>query len=293
MGQLVLKGCGTALVTPFDKDGNVDYAAYAAMVKRQVEAGVDFLVPLGTTAETPCLEDEEKMELFRITKKFANGIPLIVGVGTNSLTKTIKNIKMMEPLGPDGYLVVVPFYNKPVQEGMYQYFKAVAGSTEKAIVLYNVPGRTGANMLARTTLRLAEIPNIVAIKEASGKVDQIFDIVRNAPEGFTVLSGNDDQTYELMRDGVAGLISVASNIAPAKVAQLVHTMQAGDFESGTKQSMALMPLFKNCFVESNPIPVKGGLSLMGLCRNDCRLPLTPATKETLDILEQTIRDLKI
>ncbi len=291
MKTMTLKGCGTALVTPFTESGEVDYLAYAEMVKRQVKGGVDFLVPLGTTAETPCLEDEEKIELLKITKQYAQGKPIIVGAGSNSLRHTIKNIQLLEPYGPDGYLVVVPYYNKPVQEGMYQYFKAVAESTEKSIVLYNVPGRTGSNMLPRTTLRLAEIPNIVAIKEASGKTDQIFDIVKHAPEGFTVLSGNDDQTFELMRDGVAGLISVASNIDPEKVSELVHTMAAGDYEMGAKQSAFLMPLFKNCFVESNPIPVKGGLSLMGLCRNDCRLPLTPATKETLQIMDKTIRDL--
>lgn len=288
---MTLKGCGTALVTPFTESGEVDYVAYAEMVRRQVKGGVDFLVPLGTTAETPCLEDEEKIELLKITKELAGGLPIIVGAGTNSLRHTIQNIKLLEPYGPDGYLVVVPYYNKPVQEGMYQYFKAVAESTEKSIVLYNVPGRTGANMLPRTVLRLAEIPNVVAVKEASGKTDQIFDIVKHAPEGFTVLSGNDDQTFELMKDGVAGLISVASNIAPEKVSGLVHTLQAGDIELAAKQSAALMPLFKNCFVESNPIPVKGGLSLMGLCRNDCRLPLTPATKETMEIMGKTIRDL--
>lgn len=291
MKTMTLKGCGTALVTPFTQNGEVDYVAYAEMVKRQVREGVDFLVPLGTTAETPCLEDEEKIELLKITKQYSAGLPIIVGAGTNSLRHTIQNIKLLEPYGPDGFLVVVPYYNKPVQDGMYQYFKAVAESTDKAIVLYNVPGRTGSNMLPRTTLRLAEIPNIVAIKEASGKTDQIFDIVKHAPEGFTVLSGNDDQTFELMRDGVAGLISVASNIAPKKVSDLVHTMQSGDYAMGAKQSADLMPLFKNCFVESNPIPVKGGLSLMGLCRNVLRLPLTPATRETLEIMDKTIKNL--
>ncbi len=186
-----LSGCGTALVTPFHQDGEVDYPSYAELVKRQVKAGVDFLVPLGTTAETPCLEDWEKTEILSITKKYAGTLPVVVGCGTNSLAGTIKNIRILEPYGPDAFLVVVPYYNKPTQEGMYQYFKAVAESTGKAIVLYNVPGRTGANMLARTTLRLAEIPNIVAVKEASGKTDQIFDIVKHAPEGFAVISGND------------------------------------------------------------------------------------------------------
>jgi len=221
----------------------------------------------------------------------AGGRPVVVGVGTNSLAKTIRNIKMLEPYGPDAYLVVVPYYNKPTQEGMYQYFKAVAESTDKGIVLYNVPGRTGSNMKAETTLRLAEIPNIIAVKEASGDAKQILDIVNHAPEGFTILSGNDDQTYELMEGGAHGLISVASNIAPAQVKSLVHALLDKDLDTAKDLDKHLQPLFHDCFVESNPIPVKGGLSLMGLCRNEFRLPLTPATPATLEIMKRTISNL--
>lgn len=291
MKTLNLKGCATALVTPF-KDGLVDYDAYTQMVRRQVDAGVDFLVPLGTSAETPCLEDDEKIELLKITRKLAPSIPVVAGCGTNSLTKTISNIRLLEPYGADAYLIVVPYYNKPVQEGMYQYFKAVAESTDKSIVLYNVPGRTSANMTAETCLRLAQIPNIVAVKEASGNVSQICEIASNAPEGFSVLSGNDDQTFDLMSNGVKGLISVASNIAPQKVVNLVHTLLKKDFYTAKKLSEELMPLFKACFVESNPIAVKGGLSVLGLCENELRLPLTPATTQTVELLGQVISELK-
>lgn len=291
MRKKIFRGCGTALATPFGKDGKVDYEAYGRMVQRQIEGGVDFLVPLGTTAETPCLEDDEKIELLKITRSKAGKMPVLVGCGTNSLTKTVANIKMLEPYGPDAFLVVVPFYNKPVQEGMYEYFKAVAESTDKPIVLYNVPGRTGANMLAETTLRLAEIPNIVAVKEASGKLDQIKEIIDNAPEGFSVLSGNDDQAYDIIKAGGDGLISVAVNIAPAQVSEFVHVSLSGKLEEGKSLADKLEPLFTGCFVESNPIPVKGGLSLLGLCENILRLPLTPATDKTLEVMRAVIKDL--
>lgn len=290
MKQLRLRGAATALVTPFS-DGAVDYQAYEALVKMQLSAGMDFIVPLGTTAETPCLEDAEKLRLLEITRELAADIPVVAGCGTNSLTKTVANIRAMEPYSPDAFLVVVPYYNKPVQEGLYQYFKAVAEATDKAIVLYNVPGRTGQNMTAETTLRLAEIPNIVAVKEASGKVDQISEIIRNAPEGFSVLSGNDDQTAELIRLGADGLISVVSNMFPEKIVALVHALLEGNEELAGRLDTLLRPLFHACFVESNPIAVKGGMSLMGLCRNELRLPLTPAAPSTLELMREVIATL--
>ena len=214
-----LTGCGTALITPFI-DGSVDYEAFAALVDRQVEAGIDFLVPLGTTGETPCLEDDERIRVLETAKEHGKGLPILVGGGTNSFQHTLRSMQMLDPHGVDAFLIVVPYYNKPTQEGQYQYFKAVAESTDKPIVLYNVPGRTGANMTADTALRLAEIGNIVAIKEASGNRPQIEEILRNAPEGFAVLSGNDDDTIWMMEQGGAGIISVASNVAPALMADL-------------------------------------------------------------------------
>ena len=207
-----LKGCGTALATPF-KNGKVDYEAYRTLVKRQVEAGIHFLVPLGSTAETPCLEDDEKCELLRITRELCPDRPVVVGVGTNSPVATIRNIRMLEPYGPDAYLVVVPYYNKPTQQGIYEYFSAIAASTAKGIVVYNVPGRTGTNMKAETTLKVAGIPGVIAVKEASGNLDQIREVVNGRPEGFKVFSGNDDQTFPIMEYGGDGVISVASNLA--------------------------------------------------------------------------------
>ena len=290
MNDTRFRGCGTALITPF-KDGAVDYDAFAALVDRQVAAGIDFLVPLGTTGETPCLSDEEKIKVLQVTNEHAGGLPVMAGVGTNSLEHTIENIKLLEPHGVDAFLVVVPYYNKPPQEGMYQYFKAVAASTTKPIVLYNVPGRTGSNMTAETTLRLAQIDNVIAIKEASSNRGQILEIIQGRPEGFRVLSGNDDETYPLMKEGADGIISVASNIAPEPCVRLVHAMMDGKVEKAAMYHEKLMPLFRNCFVESNPIPAKAALAAMGLIANECRLPLVPAQQKTYDLMVETVKQL--
>lgn len=285
-----LKGCGTALITPFS-DGEVDYEAFAALVDRQVEAGIDFLVPLGTTGETPCLEDDERIRVLHIAKEHSGGLPILVGGGTNSLKHTVRSMQMLDPHGVDAFLIVVPYYNKPTQEGQYQYFKAVAESTDKPIVLYNVPGRTGANMSAETTLRLAEIDNIVAVKEASGNRAQIEEILRNAPKDFAVLSGNDDDTIWMMEQGGAGIISVASNVAPALMAEFVGAMKSCRWEKARELNQRLTPLFSNCFVESNPIPAKAALAAMGLIKNELRLPLVPSQQATYDLMVKTVKDL--
>ena len=290
MYNIDLTGCGTALITPF-KNGEVDFDAFAALVDRQVEAGIDFLVPLGTTGETPCLEDEERIRILQIAKEHSKGVPVVVGGGTNSLQHTIRSMKMLEPYGVDAFLIVVPYYNKPTQEGQYQYFKAVAESTDKPIVLYNVPGRTGANMTAETALRLAEIPNIVAIKEASGNREQIEQILAGAPEGFAVLSGNDDDTLWMMQQGGAGIISVASNVAPAHMAEFVGAVRNGEMEKAEQMNAKLTPLFTNCFVESNPIPAKAAMAAMGLIENELRLPLVPSQQSTYDLMVETVKDL--
>ncbi len=258
------RGLGTALVTPF-RDGKVDYDAFRALVRRQVEAGVDFLVPLGSTAETPCLEDEEKVNILKITKEESNGLPIVAGVGSNSPAATIRNMRLLDPFGADAYLVVVPFYNKPEQEGIYQYFKTIAEATDRDVIL-------------------AQIPNVRAVKEASGNVTQIIDIRRQAPEGFTVLSGNDDQTLPLMASGCDGVISVASNVAPSQMKALADAAAAGDMEKAVALNNELMPLYHACFVESNPIPVKAALSIMGFCTPEMRLPLTEAVQSTRDLL---------
>ena len=288
--DLNLTGCGTALITPF-RNGEVDYDAFAALVDRQVGAGIDFLVPLGTTGETPCLDDEERIKVLQIAKEHSAGLPIVAGGGTNSLRHTIRSMEMLQPHGVDAFLIVVPYYNKPTQEGQYQYFKAVAESTDKPIVLYNVPGRTGANMSAETTLRLAELDNIIAIKEASGNRGQVEEILRNAPEGFKVFSGNDDETLWMMENGGAGVISVASNVDPVMMAKLIKAIRGGYREQAHALNEKLTPLFTNCFVESNPIPAKAALSAMGLIQNELRLPLVPAQEETYDLMVDTLVDL--
>lgn len=286
------KGLATALVTPF-VDGEVDWKAFRNLVRRQVEAGVDFLVPLGSTAETPCLTDAEKVKILEIAREESNGLPIVAGAGSNSLTATVQNMRLLDGHGADAYLIVVPFYNKPTQEGLYQYFKAVAEETDRQVILYNVPGRTGTNMKTETTLRLAEIPNITAVKEASGDIAQIIDIKRQAPEGFTVLSGNDDQTLPLMACGADGVISVASNVAPKQMKALTRAVAASDLKEAIRLNNSLMPLYHACFVESNPIPAKAALSLMGLCSDEMRLPLLPATGGTLTLLADVLRKLEL
>lgn len=288
----MLKGCGTALVTPFFADGSVDYEGYAAMVDRQVAAGVDFLVPLATTGETPTLSNDEKIEIFKLVKKHAGGLPLVVGVGSNSLPGTLANIELIAPLKPDYLLVVVPFYNKPTQQGQYDYFKAVAESTSLPIIIYNVPGRTGANMLPATVLRLArEVPGIVGIKEASGKYDQVSEILAGAPKGFSVLSGDDDMTLAFMATGAHGVISVASNVAPSEVSKMCREMLRGHLDDARALHHRLFPLFKACFVESNPVPVKAALSILGVIGATVRLPLSDATDGTFDLMRKVLDDL--
>lgn len=288
-----LHGCGTALVTPFH-NGEVDYEAFRRLVRRQISGGVDYLLALGTTGETPNLSLEEKIKILNIAEEESGGRPVIVGGGTNSLTQTIHSIKELEPYGPDAFLIVVPYYNKPTQEGLYQYFKAVAESTEKPVILYNVPSRTGTNMLAETTVRLArDVRNVVAIKEASGIFGQVSEILRNAPEDFQVISGDDALTLPFMSAGAVGVISVASNIAPAEVSELVHLAEKGDFIGARAVHHRLSPLFKACFVESNPIPTKAALSCMGLCDNELRLPLVPAAAKTKALVASVLKELGI
>ena len=287
--MLTLKGCGTALFTPF-KDGILDEAAFAASVRRQVDAGIHFLVPLGTTGETPCLSVAERQRVLALARENAPGKTLLVGGGTNSLTATLESMAQLPDA--DAYLIVVPYYNKPNQTGLYEYFKAVADSTEKPIVIYNVPGRTGANIAAETTLRLAEeIPNIIAVKEASSNYKQISEIIRCKPKGFSVLSGNDDETLSLMATGADGVVSVAANIAPREMVALVEALLADDMTKARAYHHLLSPLFRACFVEPNPIPGKAAMAQLGLMANELRLPLVPASPATEELMEKTLKAL--
>jgi len=294
MNNIILKGCGTALVTPFTADDKVDYEAYAALVDRQIAGGVDFLVPLATTGETPTLTQEEKEEILKITIAHAAGKPIMPGVGVNCVRDTINNIRLMEPYNPAAFLVVVPYYNKPTQNGQYEYFKTIAQSTDKPIVIYNVPGRTGANMLPDTCIRLAgDFPNIIAIKEASGNYSQVSEIIRRAPEGFSILSGDDDMTLAFIATGAHGVISVASNIAPKEVSDMVRAALDNDIVKARALHHRLFPLFKACFVESNPIPAKSALAQMGFCLDAMRLPLAPASAATAKLMGKVLKDAEI
>ncbi len=280
------------MVTPFTPDGAVDYEAYASLVDRQVAAGVHFLVPIATTGETPTLSAGEKTAIYQVVKEHAKGLPLMPGVGVNSLTGTLENIRLLEPLGADALLVVVPYYNKPTQQGQYEYFKAVAAETALPVIIYNVPGRTGANMLPDTVIRLAEeVPNIRGIKEASGNYAQVSEILRRAPEDFAVLSGDDDLTLALMATGAHGVVSVASNIAPVEVAQMVEALERGELARARALHHRLFPLFKACFVESNPIPAKAALAQLGLMGDTVRLPLAPASETTKVLMQKVLSEL--
>ena len=273
-------------MTPF-KGGEVDYSAFAATVDWQVEAGTDFLVPLGTTGETPTLSESEKLQLLQVSLKHAAGKPVMAGIGTNSVAGTLANMRLLQDA--DAFLVVVPYYNKPPQRGIYEYFKAVAGATAKPVYIYNVPGRTGSNIEAETTLALArDIPNIAGVKEASGNIPQIEAILEGRPRGFSVLSGNDDDTCSLMEKGADGVISVASNVFPAAMADFVHALQAGRFAEAEEMDKKLHPMFKALFVEPNPIPAKAAMAQLGLMENSLRLPLVKATQETEALLKEIL-----
>ena len=280
------------MFTPF-KGGKVDVGTFAANVERQVKAGMDFLVPLGTTGETPTLSDDEKRLVLETARAHAGGRKIIVGVGTNSVPGTLANIRLLPEA--DAFLVVAPYYNKPPQRGLYEYFRTVAGETDKPVILYNVPGRTGCNIEAETTLRLAaDVPNIVGVKEASGKIDQILAILKDRPEDFTVLSGNDDDTLKIMKAGADGVISVASNVAPAEMVRLVHAALKGQagapeaWQEAEALEARLGELFRNLFIEPNPIPGKAAMARLGLMENSLRLPLVPATEATETLMQHTL-----
>lgn len=293
MHNINLSGCGTALVTPF-KNGAVDFDAYRALVRRQVAGGIDFLVPLGTTAETPTLSADEKVELFKATREEAPGKILVAGVGSNSLQGTLANIELLTPYRPDAWLVVVPFYNKPSQEGIYQYYKAVSEATDIPVLMYNVPGRTGVNMEASTCIRLAKLPNIIGVKEASSRYGQISEIIRGTEnEDFQVLSGNDGETLSLMATGAKGVISVASNVAPELMVALTDALAAFNITEARRLHHLLTPLFNACFVESNPTPTKLALEIMGYCSKDVRLPLVPASEKTKELMTDVIKEIGI
>ena len=287
-------GVGTALVTPFTRGGAIDEPSLRALVARQVDGGVHFVVPCGTTGETPALSDDERERVIRITVEVCAGrIPVLAGVGGYNTAEVAETAGAVEALGVQGLLSVTPYYNKPTQEGLYQHYAAIAARTTLPIIVYNVPGRTGCNVEPRTLARLAQIPNIVAVKEASGNMTQMCEVCRVVPPGFTVLAGDDALALPLMAVGGRGVISVASNIVPDRMAALVKAALAGDFAAAKAEHHALLPLMLVNFIESNPIPVKAALAMMELCDEVYRLPMVPPSDASKATIKQTLKDLRI
>jgi 4-hydroxy-tetrahydrodipicolinate synthase len=278
-------GVGTALVTPFRKDGSLDETAVRRLARRQIDAGIHFLSPCGTTGEAPTLSTEEKVRVVELVATEASGkVPILAGAGGYDTREVIHLMGLMERVGANGFLSVTPYYNKPTQEGLYQHYKALAESTSLPIVVYNVPGRTGVNVEPQTLARISELPNIVAVKEASGNVSQMCEICATVREDFIVVSGDDALTLPLMAVGGHGIISVASNEAPAEMVQMVELAEKGDFVAARKLHRWLLPLMQVNFVEANPGPVKAAMAAMGLLEEVYRLPMVapkPASREKI------------
>ncbi|MBA2511034.1 MAG: 4-hydroxy-tetrahydrodipicolinate synthase [Rubrobacter sp.] len=286
----MFSGAFTALVTPF-RNGEVDVEALEGLVEFQIGQGIHGLVPCGTTGETPSMSEAEDRLVIGTVVRVANGrVPVIAGTGSNSTHMAIKYTRMAEEEGADGSLQVAPYYTKPTQEGLYRHFTAIAESTGLPIVLYNIPGRTSVNISAETTARLAEIPNIVGTKEATHSMDLASDIRRLCGEEFDILSGDDSLTLPLMSLGGRGVISVAGNVAPAVVSDMVSVLLAGNFERGRELHYDLLPLCRALFVETNPIPVKTAASILGLCSDEMRLPMIPLAGENLDHLRRVMEE---
>lgn len=284
-----------AMVTPFDKDGELDLDQAQALAERLVEGGANGLVINGTTGESPTVFYPQKMKLFSAIVEAVGGkVPIVANVGDNCTADTIDFAQKVQKLGVDGFMLVVPYYNKPPQEGLYRHFRTIAESVDKPIIMYNIPGRCVINMKPETTLRLAnDVENIVAIKEASGDLDQIKYIIDNAPDNFWVYSGDDDMTYDIMKIGGAGVISTVGNVAPGRMREVVDLCSKGDFEAASVANEALRPLMRELFITSNPIMVKEALNLSGFNVGGLRLPLVPATPEQSAELAEVMRQVGV
>jgi len=293
MAQNKFRGLGIALITPFQTDGSIDLDALDRLVEYQIKGGADFLCIMGTTAETPTLSREEKRLLKeRLVRRVAGRVPLLMGCGGNNTASVIDELRTEDWTGIDGVLSVCPYYNKPSQEGLYQHFAAIAKASPVPVVLYNVPGRTGVNMTAETTLRLArEFENIVAIKEASGNITQMDDIIKNKPQHFDVISGDDGITFPLITLGAVGVISVIGNALPAEFSRMVRLALRGEYNSSLTIHHKFTELFKLLFVDGNPAGVKAMLSEMGMIQNVLRLPLVPTRLTTMEKISQIVKEL--
>ncbi len=295
MIQTTLRGLGVALITPFKEDESVDYSALLRMVDYLTQNNVDFLCVLGTTAETPTLTEYEKQKIKETVVERVNGkIPILLGVGGNNTRGVVEALKKDNYNGVDAILSVVPYYNKPSQEGIYQHYKAISEATELPLVLYNVPGRTGTNMTAETTLRIAnDFKNVIAVKEASGNITQMDDIIKNRPEGFNVISGDDGITYPLITMGAVGVISVIGNAFPREFGRMVRLALQGDYANALTIHHKFAELFKLLFVDGNPAGVKAMLNAMGMIKNKLRLPLVPTRITTFEAMRKILNELNI
>ena len=285
---------GIALITPFKKDGSIDFDALECLVEYQIENGTDFLVILGTTSENPTLTEEEKDEIARVViAKNNKRLPIVMGIGGNNTRTVVEKIKSTDLSQVDAVLSVVPYYNKPSQEGIYQHYKAITEATNTPIVLYNVPGRTGVNMKAETILRLAhEFPNIVGVKEASGNFAQIDEIIKNKPTHFMVISGDDGITFPLITLGAVGVISVIGNAFPREFSRMVRLAMRGDLAGAREIHYRFTELMELLFVDGNPAGVKSMLSMMGFIENELRLPLVPTTLKTTERMREVLDQIK-
>ena len=284
-------GCGTALVTPFTRSGALDETGVRRLARRQIEAGIHFLVPCGTTGETPTLTADERLRVVEIVVAEAKDkVPVLAGAGGYNTHEVIETAQQMARAGADGILSVAPYYNKPTPEGLYQHYKAIAEAVPLPVIVYNVPGRTGVNVDVATIVRLSAVANIVGVKEASGNMTQMCEICGAVPDDFLVLSGDDALTLPVMSVGGRGIISVASNEVPGEMARMVELAEAGDFAGARRLYRELLPIMQINFIESSPIPVKTAMAMMGLVEEVFRLPLVPPSPAARERITQVLRD---
>lgn len=295
MVRNIFKGLGIALVTPFNEDGTVDYDSLKRLVEYQLKNGADFFCILATTGETPCLSTEEKLKIKNLVVDLVNGrVPILMGCGGYNTAAVVNELKTGDFKGIDGILSICPYYNKPSQEGLYQHFKAIAAATKLPVVLYNVPGRTGVNMSAATTVRLArDCENIVAIKEACGSLEQIDEIIKNKPDSFDVISGDDALTFPMISCGAVGVISVIGNALPKEFSKMIRLEFKGEYEAARKIHHKFTDLFSLLFVDGNPAGVKAMLHEMGMIKNVLRLPLVPTRISTLQKMSEILKSLNL
>ena len=295
MVRNIFKGLGIALITPFCEDGSVDYKSLVRLMEYQLDNGADFFCILATTGETPCLTKDEKQKIKDLVVSTVKGrVPILMGCGGNNTAAVVEELKTGDFRGIDGVLSVCPYYNKPSQEGLYQHFKAIAAATSLPVVLYNVPGRTGVNLKAETTVRLArDCENIVAIKEASGSLEQVDEIIKNKPKDFAVISGDDALTFPMISCGAEGVISVIGNALPKEFSRMIRLEFKGEYEGARKIHHRFTELFSLLFVDGNPAGVKALLHEMGFIENQLRLPLVPTKVSTLQKMAEILKDLRI